>query len=59
MHSDLTEIWVLGGQGATNRAIRVHDLAERIGQSVRDILPAVHAFTGRGTTSKVGPYLMI
>ena len=53
MYFDLTEIWVLGGQGATSRAIPVHDLAERIGQNVRDILPAVHALTGCDTTSKV------
>ena len=32
----------------------MHDLAERIGQSVRDKLPAVHALTGCDTTSKVG-----
>ena len=54
MYFNLTEIWVLGGQGATSRAIPVHDLAERIGQSVRDILPAVHALTACDTTSKVG-----
>ena len=53
MHFDLTEIWDLGGQGATSRAILVHDFAERIGQSVRDILPAAHALTGCDTTSKV------
>ena len=44
----------LGGQGATRRAIPVHDLAERIELRVRDILPAVHALTGCDTTSKVG-----
>ena len=53
-HFDLTEIWVLGGQGATRRAIPVHDLAERIELRVRDILPAVHVLTGCDTTSKVG-----
>ena len=53
MYFDLTEIWALGGQGATSRAIPAHDLAERIGQSVRDTLPAVHALTCCDTISKV------
>ena len=67
MHFDLTEI--LGGQGATSRAIPVHDLAERAGQSLRDVrvvsdddvfyVLAIHLVQGMDWKEKKSTYYQI
>ena len=51
---NLNELWVLGGQGATRRAILVHDFVAAIDQRVVDVLPAMYSLTGSDTTSKAG-----
>ena len=51
--SGLDELWVLGGQGNTSRAIPIHDLAVEMPSILVSVLPAVHALTGCDTTSKV------
>ena len=50
---NLKELWVLGSQGATRRAVPVHNLVAAMDPRVVDVLPAVHSLSGCDTTSKV------
>ena len=50
---NLKELWALGGQGATRRAVPVHNLVAAIDPCVVDVLPAVHSLSGCDTTCKV------
>ena len=50
---NLKELWVLGGQGATRRAVPVHNLVAAMDPRVVDVLPAVHSLSGCDTTRKV------
>ena len=51
---NLQEIWMLCGQGATKRAVPIHEIATILDNTITDILPQVHALTGCDTTSKIG-----
>ena len=53
VHLDLLELWVLCGQGATSRAVPIHEVVKVLDSAITD-LAAVHALTGCDTTSKVG-----
>ena len=50
---NLKELWVLGGQGTTRRAVPVHNLVAAMDPRVVNVLPAVHSLSGCDTTSKV------
>ena len=49
----LLELWVLCGQGNTDRAVPAHNLVVEMPSILVSVLPAVHALTGCDTTSKV------
>ena len=50
----LQELWMRAGVAKTTRYLPVHILAQRIGKSMCNVLPAVHHLTGSDTTSKFG-----
>lgn len=50
----LKELWVKAGLGDTTRYIPIHTLANKLGQDLCKVLPAVHNLTGSDYTSKFG-----
>ena len=50
----LKEIWIAAGVGDTSRYIPIHTLADKLGETLCQVLPAVHALTGCDYTSKFG-----
>ena len=50
----LKELWFRAGKGDKIRFIPLHVLVSSVGQSMCDVLPAVHALTGCDITSKFG-----
>ena len=45
VHLDLQKFWMLCGQGASNRALPIHEIVQTMALTVVDILPALHALT--------------
>ena len=50
----MKKLWFRGGIGDKTRYVPMHVLAHKIGQSLCEVLPAVHALTGSDMTSKFG-----
>lgn len=50
----LKELWIKLGLGDSIRFVPIHILAEKMGQDLCQVLPAVHTLTGCDYTSKVG-----
>ena len=48
------ELWITAGVGDTSRYIPVHTLAAELGETLCQILPAIHTLTGCDYTSKFG-----
>ena len=54
----LIELWFWAGKGDKIRFIPLHVLVNSVGQSMCDILPAVHTHTGCDIASKFGTELV-
>lgn len=50
----IEELWVRAGVGDTTRYLPLRKLFQRLGDSLCNVLPAVHSLTGCDITSKVG-----
>jgi hypothetical protein len=50
----LKELWVRAGRGNTTRFLPLHELHDRQGSDLCNVLPALHSLTGCDTTSKIG-----
>ena len=50
----LIELWFRAGKGDKIRYSQLHVLVNSVGQSMCDVLPAVHALTGCNITSRFG-----
>ena len=48
------ELWVTAGIGDSSRYIPTHTLAEKLGDGMCNVLPALHTLTGCDYTSKFG-----
>ena len=47
------ELWFHTGTGRNRRLIPVHKAVEKVGQDVRNLLPAMHVLTGCDSTSNL------
>ena len=51
MYFNLEEFWVITSKGGSKQAFPVHELVDVLDDTVIDILPAVHALTGKINTT--------
>ena len=51
---NLEELWFVSGRSDSRSVFPIHDFANDLDPDLAEILPAIHAFTGCDTASKVG-----
>jgi len=54
MDQGLEKLWIKTGIRDTSRYVPVHDLADKTGRGLHQVLPVVHTLTGCDYTGKFG-----